>query len=149
MFFAKPLQRSNLCASHRQRRWLTHGELSCRSSHLSFKLSRTDLTERRVSSPLVVEHLNVVEQRHLGVAAAGEVFPELVLHRGEPTLHDGIVIAVAPTAHAASDSMRLDDPLIVLARIRAPLVGVMQETRTGLAGVSGPSEELSSRDGDR
>ena len=27
MFFAKPLQRSNLCASHRQRRWLTHGEL--------------------------------------------------------------------------------------------------------------------------
>ena len=26
MFFAKPLQRSNLCASHRQRRWLTHGE---------------------------------------------------------------------------------------------------------------------------
>ena len=28
MFFAKPLQRSNLCASHRQRRWLTHGELS-------------------------------------------------------------------------------------------------------------------------
>ena len=28
MFFAKPLQRSNLCASHRQRRWLTHGELN-------------------------------------------------------------------------------------------------------------------------
>ena len=28
MFFAKPLQRSNLCASHRQRRWLTHGELT-------------------------------------------------------------------------------------------------------------------------
>ena len=27
MFFDKPLQRSNLCASHRQRRWLTHGEL--------------------------------------------------------------------------------------------------------------------------
>ena len=30
MFFAKPLQRSNLCASHRQRRWLTHGELTAR-----------------------------------------------------------------------------------------------------------------------
>ena len=27
IFFDKPLQRSNLCASHRQRRWLTHGEL--------------------------------------------------------------------------------------------------------------------------
>ena len=26
--FAQPLQRSNLCASHRQRRWLTHGELT-------------------------------------------------------------------------------------------------------------------------
>ena len=24
MFFAQPLQRSNLCASHRQRRWLTY-----------------------------------------------------------------------------------------------------------------------------
>ena len=33
MFFAKPLQRSNLCASHRQRRWLTHGELAARGGH--------------------------------------------------------------------------------------------------------------------
>ena len=24
IFFAQPLQRSNLCASHRQRRWLTY-----------------------------------------------------------------------------------------------------------------------------
>ena len=34
MFFAKPLQRSNLCASHRQRRWLTHGELIDNDSRL-------------------------------------------------------------------------------------------------------------------
>ena len=33
MFFAKPLQRSNLCASHRQRRWLTHGELELAARH--------------------------------------------------------------------------------------------------------------------
>ena len=39
IFFDKPLQRSNLCASHRQRRWLTHGELW---RHLRILIDRQD-----------------------------------------------------------------------------------------------------------
>ena len=90
-----------------------------------------------MSPPLVVEDLNVVEQRHLGVAATVEVFPELVLDRGEPTLHHGVVVAIPATAHAAGHPMRRDDPLVILARIRTPLVGVMQETRGRLTAFQG------------
>ena len=84
-----------------------------------------------MSPPLVVEHLYVVEERHRRFSAALEVLPEFVLHRGEPTFHHGVVVTVTPTAHAARHPMRLDDPLVILARIRAPLVGVMQETAPG------------------
>ena len=70
-----------------------------------------------MSPPLVVEDLNVVEQRHLGVAATVEVFPELVLDRGEPDSPSGVVVAIPATAHAASHPMRRDDPLVIRARI--------------------------------
>ncbi len=95
-----------------------------------------------MSSPLVVEDLNVVEQGHLGVAATGEVFSEFVLDRGEPTLHHGVVVAIAPTTHAAGHPMHLEDPLVVLAGIRTSLVGVMQETRGWLPACQGHVEGL-------
>ena len=44
-----------------------------------FEFSRADLAERRVPTPLVIEHFDVVEQLHLGFAAAVEVIPELAL----------------------------------------------------------------------
>ena len=37
---------------------------------LSLEPGRTDFAERRVTASLVIEHLDVVEQRHLGVAVA-------------------------------------------------------------------------------
>jgi hypothetical protein len=37
----------------------------------SFEFGRTDLTERRMTASLVIEHLDVVKQLHLGFAAAG------------------------------------------------------------------------------
>jgi hypothetical protein len=48
-----------------------------------------------VSSPLVVEHFDVIEQLHLGLAATLKVLAELTLHGREPTLHHGVVEAVA------------------------------------------------------
>ena len=51
MFFAKPLQRSNLCASHRQRRWLTHGELSPRSAKPTWVRSTVPATPSVSSTP--------------------------------------------------------------------------------------------------
>ena len=58
---------------------LRHGDvylrlgLSWRSHHPSFKLGRTDLAEGRVSSSLVVEYLDEVEESHLGLAATEEM----------------------------------------------------------------------------
>ena len=104
------------------------------------------MSERRVSSPLVVEHLDVVEQCHLGVTTAVEVFPELVLHGRKPTFHHRVVVAIAATAHAAGHPMRLENPLVVLARIRAALIGMMQETRRWLTAfqrhVERPHDEM-------
>jgi hypothetical protein len=48
---------------------------------LALEPGRADLAERRMSTTLVVEHLNVVEQRHLGVAVKssfGTLFVSLV-----------------------------------------------------------------------
>ena len=95
-----------------------------------------------MSSPLVGEHLDVVEERHLGVAAAGEMLTELVLDGGEPTLYDRGVVAVPPAAHAPGHPMRLEELLVVLARLRAPLVGVMQESCRGRAAFQRHLERL-------
>jgi len=45
-----------------------------------FEFSRPDLAERRMPTPLLIEHFDVIEQLHLGFAAAVEVSPELALH---------------------------------------------------------------------
>jgi hypothetical protein len=51
----------------------------------SFERGRTDLTERRVPTPLVIEHFDVVEQLHLGFAAAGVSERWKGLHRLKPS----------------------------------------------------------------
>ena len=48
-----------------------------------FALRRTDVAERRVPAPLVVEHLDILEHFPLGVAAALEAIGQLDLQRGE------------------------------------------------------------------
>ena len=49
-----------------------------------------------MSSSLIVEYLDEVEEGHLGLAATEEMLPKLVLDRGEPALDDSVVVAVAP-----------------------------------------------------
>ena len=86
-----------------------------------------------MSSSLIVEYLDEVEEGHLGLAATEEMLPKLVLDRGEPALDDGVVVAVAPSAHAPGHAMRLKETLVVFAGIRTALIGVMQEPRGRLA----------------
>jgi hypothetical protein len=74
---------------------------------------RTDLDEGRVPAPLVIEHLDVIKQLHHRLAAAVESIPQLALHGEKKTLHHGVVVAIAPAAHAADDGTRLKDGLIV------------------------------------
>ena len=78
---------------------------------------------------MVIKHFDVIEQLHLRVPVALEVLAELALDRREEALHDGIVPTVAAPAHAADDAARLEDILIVLARVRAALVGMMEEAK--------------------
>ena len=59
-----------------------------------------------------------------------------------PTLHDGVVVTITSTTHAAGHVMCVDDPLVALARIRAALVGVMQQPRWGLAAFQSHLEGL-------
>src|SRR5260221_9032073 len=61
---------------------------------------------------------------------------ELALHRREEALHHGVVVAIAPPAHAARDAARLEDGLVVFAGIRTALIGVVQQ-RSGGCRLSG------------
>jgi hypothetical protein len=48
-----------------------------------FEGRRTDLPDRRMATPLVIEHLDVVEQLHPGLPAAVEPIGELAFRRRE------------------------------------------------------------------
>src|SRR4051812_26542118 len=53
----------------------------------SFEGGGTDLAERRMSATLVIEHLDVIEQRHLGVTVTGKSLGLPFLHGREEALH--------------------------------------------------------------
>ena len=55
---------------------------------LAFEPGRTDLAEGRVSTLLVIEHFDEVEQGHLRLAVAVEAFSLLAFDGGEEALHD-------------------------------------------------------------
>src|SRR4029453_236356 len=90
---------------------------------------------------LVVEDLDVIEQRVLRLAMALEPFSELELQRREPAFHYGVVVALAATTHAAGDAAGSQGIPVVLARIGAALVRVVHQS----AFVSPPSQRLLKR----
>ena len=92
---------------------------------------RADLADRRMSTPLVIEHLDIGEQLPFGLAAAVEAIGELRLHGREEALHHRIVVAVAAAAHATDDAVLSEEDLIIFARVRAALLGVMEQTDLG------------------
>src|SRR5207249_9669519 len=97
----------------------------------SFIDCRADLANGRVPTTLVIEHLDVVEQLHLGLAVAAEPFSELKLDRREEALHDGVVVTVAATAHAAGNTVRLEHGAVIFAGIGGALVRVVHQTEVG------------------
>ena len=54
--------------------------LLSRDGDASFEGGRANLAECGMTPPLVIEHLDVIKQRHLGVAEAVEAIGELALH---------------------------------------------------------------------
>ena len=71
-----------------------------------------------MSSLLVIEHFDVIEQLHLGVGEAGELVGQLAFDRREEALHDGIVVTMASAAHAADHATRSQTIPIVFAGVR-------------------------------
>src|SRR5712692_3606583 len=101
----------------------------------SFELHWTDLSKRRMSPPGIVERLNVIEDvRARRVAGrVGLSMHTLLLERGKEALDRRVVPAVATPAHAASDALRGQQALKVVAGVLATLVGVVQQFRGAAA----------------
>src|SRR4030095_230257 len=95
----------------------------------SLEFSRTDLAEGRMSAALVIEHLDIVEQLHLVVAAAREAIRRLTLDRRKERFHHRVVVAVAAAAHRARNPIRIQHPLIVFAGTQYALVRMMEQHR--------------------
>ena len=102
-----------------------------------FEFRWADLAQRRMSAPLVIEHLDVVEQGLLRVRVAFEALALFTLHRREPALHDDVVVTISATTHRARDAVLLESGPIVFAHVRAALIGVMQEAGVGTAPLQG------------
>src|SRR5439155_4094502 len=59
---------------------------------------------------------------------AREAIRELAFERREEGFHHGVVVTIAAAAHTAPDAVRLEERLVVFARVRAALVRVMQQS---------------------
>jgi hypothetical protein len=101
--------------------------LTTRRESIAVRTPLADLAERRVTTPLVIEHLDVVEQGLLGVGVALETLALFALDGREPAFHHGVVVAITPTTHRTGDAVLLEPCPIILAGVRAALIGVMQE----------------------
>ena len=67
-------------------------------SRALFEFRWTDLAQRRMSAPLVIEHLDVIEQGRLRVRVALEAIAFFALHRRKEAFHHRVVVAIAAAA---------------------------------------------------
>ena len=80
-----------------------------------------------MSPPLVIEHLDVVEQLRLRVGVARKAFADFALEFRRERFRHGVVVAVAPAAHAAGDAVCGRYVLVVVARVGRALSRVMEQ----------------------
>src|SRR6476660_5118011 len=57
-----------------------------------------------MTAPLVIKHLDVIEQLHLRLAKAVEAIGGLTLDRRKEGFHHSVVVAIAATTHRARDA---------------------------------------------
>ena len=129
MFFAKPLQRSNLCASHRQRRWLTHGE----SADLRTRLGA--LAEETESADLLEILVLIAEGRFLD--AKDQVF-RLLLIETEKSDPDWTLLAalldLSVESRVITGEFNHPDVLAMAERAVQVREGVLSGDQVSLAG---------------
>src|ERR1043165_10224829 len=92
---------------------------------LVFEVGGTDVAERRVTTPAVVEGLDIVEDGGARRVSCGEfsAVDELDLERRKEALRDRVVPAVALAAHAADEPSPPELALVVVARGTGTTVG--------------------------
>ena len=91
-------------------------------------------------APLVLEHLDVVEQPHFVLAAGVEPPAAPARARRGQAPRAGIVVAVSLPAHAAGDAVRPQDGLLaVLTGAGTPLLALVEECPTPGSPVGGHS----------
>src|ERR1043165_3848939 len=83
------------------------------SPSASLELLGADVAEGAMQSPAIVEDLDVVEDRQLGLVPGGEaaVVDQFGLELAPEALLHGVVIAVAASAHAGRDAVPLEQLL--------------------------------------
>src|SRR5207245_5593274 len=100
-------------------------------SRLPFVRRRTPIADRRVATPLVIKHFDVLEQLPLRFVAAVEPFAQPGLHGREQRLQHRVVVTIPAPAHTAGDSVRLENRLVIGTGVRAASVGMMQQPAPG------------------
>ncbi len=109
-------------------------DTTLRSFGLPFELHRTEIPQRGVPPPGIVEALDVIE--HVGFCLVSCVIQRtrgpLGLQRGEEAFHRRVVPAVAGATHATSQALVRQEPLERLAGVLAASIRVMRH-RFGLA----------------
>ena len=88
-----------------------------------------------VTSPRVVEQLDVIEDIRPAFIVRGvdPTLDALPLEQLEEALGDGVVVAIAATAHAADDAVSREEGLPLMAGELAALIGMKDQAWRRLA----------------
>jgi len=130
-----PIQISLPCAVRSKRRLgrFSASTTATNSRYLSSTRPMLELIPLRGRVHDAPESLSVVRTRpdgaareSDGVAEAPEVPALFALHRHREALHPRVAVAIAAPAQAARDPMAHESGVVILAGVRAALVGVMQ-----------------------
>src|SRR5660398_136521 len=98
------------------------------------ELCRGAVTEVRVPTLPIVEHLDVIEQVPPGLRSRGvvPVMNPILFQRREETLCHRVVVTVPLAAHAADQSVFFQQGSVIPAGVLAPAVGVVAVSYTHL-----------------
>ena len=101
-----------------------------------FEVERRAIIQGGVEAAGVIEALDVVEDRTVGVGLGEEAMTEQVFQfeRAPKRLHGGVVVAVGPPAHGSDQAMAGQSVAISRAGVLDTTVGVDHDTGSGLTG---------------
>src|SRR6202046_294542 len=131
--------------AHFQRTWSSPRKVDTKLRVFGlFVLRWGNVPQRRVTTLVVVEDLDVFDERRPRLGTRGEVgvVDQLLLQRGEEAFHRRVVPAVGLAAHAARDAVLGQEELVVLAGVLAAPIRVRQQPRAGQTPLHGQLQSI-------